>query len=729
LSLFRGFESGLAALCAVVAVLLSGLAGCAAAPDDDGTVIDGDLTRWREAATVHASVATARGREGKALAFTRGGISLPTRGRLAAGAGSVDLWCAPSAPWPDDADRTLLHVGDTGHRHVTLFARKGRLLAVYKGGAEHHASISHDARAWTAGEWHHVQMSWEGGKGTGAVTFFLRVDGKIVGTSSGRRVDPWPAKLHVATRGGRAGWRGLIDHVRLHPEPIVPPEHRPGRSIITVDADRTLGPCYNFWSTSNFTSQHMFVDPKFTRRLETTHPFLRYVNCVRLLGGRSDKRNRFYLGANAGGTIRTDFTDLRRYLRAIVRAGYTPRIVLDNVPTAMSDAKELHTYGNTAPPKDAAVWEQYVRGAVQAMVDEFGAETVRRWRFRAGTEPDLHPGHWSGTKGQYLDHYAATVKAVTSVIPDAEIGPGNILNPAKTFKTPEGPAWGLDIIDYAAKARLPLKYFSCSWYGRVGRPIDSFERAIGMMRDRLGRYPQFRGVPVEVAEFAILSDERGRRLYGGDITEWGASFYAAIADDVYRLNVARVHEWAQTTAGVRHPRANVIAMLEKMVDGRRLAVRADTPPGARCGAIGVRKASDLWVLVYHHRPARTPRVDQKVSLTVTDSRMAAGQGWRMDRWLIDHYHGVWARRYYADCTKAGIAPLKDAPLFGGLITRRFGKPGRKLFETHRAVYEKLAALPRVAADAPLTVANGKAAVDLTLHGHAVSLIRLRPGEQ
>jgi xylan 1,4-beta-xylosidase len=312
------------------------------------------------------------------------------------------------------------------------------------------------------------------------------------------------------------------------------------------------------------------------------------------------------------------------------------------------------------------------------------------------------------------------------VIPDADVGPGNIVNPAGSHETPEGPAWGLDIIDFAAAGDLPLEHFSCSWYGSVGKPVDSFSTAVQMMRERLDRYPRFRDVPVEVAEFAVLQDEHRRRLFSGDITQWGASFYAAIADLVYQLNVARVHEWAQTTGGVRHPRAGVIAMLQRMSGGRRHPVDVDTTAGARSGAIAASKDSELFILVYHHRPLRNAFADQQVALQVCDDRMVAGDTWQLDQWLIDRDHGVWADRYYADCERAGISPLPDSPLLGGNVALRFGQPGLDLFRANRGTYEELAEPVQTIVARSLTVDAGKAALDFTLHGHAVTLIRLKP---
>src|SRR5210317_1680284 len=105
----------------------------------------------------------------------------------------------------------------------------------------------------------------------------------------------------------------------------------------------------------------MFADPTYGDRAKRDKPFMKYVNCVRLLGGRHDGRNAWFQGVAEDGNVQCDFTGLIQYLRGIQDAGYTPRIVLDNIPTAMSESGELAKYGNTRPAKDLKVWHEYVR--------------------------------------------------------------------------------------------------------------------------------------------------------------------------------------------------------------------------------------------------------------------------------------------------------------------------------------------------------------------------------
>ncbi|MHC5058734.1 MAG: GH39 family glycosyl hydrolase [Planctomycetota bacterium] len=169
------------------------------------------------------------------------------------------------------------------------------------------------------------------------------------------------------------------------------PRQRPGRLELTVDTDRRIGTCYRFWTVNVFTSQHQFIEKHFGFLMRRDKPLMKYANCVRLLGGRSDGRNRWYLGVDDRGNVKTDFSGLVKYLRGIIALGYTPRIVLDNVPTEMSSGKGMNKYGNTNPPADYGLWHQYITALVETLVREFGAERAGAWRYRVGTEPDRLP--------------------------------------------------------------------------------------------------------------------------------------------------------------------------------------------------------------------------------------------------------------------------------------------------------------------------------------------------
>ena len=514
--------------------------------------------------------------------------------------------------------------------------------------------------------------------------------------------------------------------------PPEPPGLKPGRVDLTVDTEKSVGICHRFWTVNVFTSQHQFAQERCGFLLKRDKPFMKYANCVRMLGGREDKRNAWYRGVDAQGRVKTDFADLVRYLKALLNMGYTPRLVLDNVPTAMSTIEQMNKYGNTNPPDDWGLWRQYITALMKALVDAFGLDRVATWRIRVGTEPDLNPSHWVGTKEQYLAHYDHTVAAVTSVLPEAIIGPGNILNPAnaKTRKRP-GCYWGLDIIDHCAKGTnhvtgktgTRMRHFSISFYGGVGKPL-TLEASLRKARERLDRYPPYRELALEVQEFGILHDEHRRRLWGNDITEWGASWYAAVAGIVYRNGVAEVYEWSQSTGGLPHPRTHVTRMLEMMADGKRLDVTASGKAAGRAGAIACEKGGKVYVLLYSHHPLRAPKGGNTLALTIRGARIAKGPTWSLNEWTIDRDHGVWAHRMYRDCAEAGLKPLPKSPLYGGQPYRRFGEAWRGLFARNRAAYAKLAVFPQTAKDKPVPSRDGSIALTFDMPGHGVRLVEL-----
>ena len=189
---------------------------------------------------------------------------------------------------------------------------------------------------------------------------------------------------------------------------------------IVIDADTELGEIYSFWNVFPVTVQAPFKDKDKHEELRRNYPYAKYINCVRFLGGIKLEKDDYFRGVDADGRAVCDFTEAVALLSGIRQCGFTPWIVLDNVPAAMCKAPTKNKYGNTEPPADFKVWTSYVRRLVPALVDEFGLDDVSGWRFRVGTEPDLKPGHWSGTKEEYFEHYDHTVAAVLSVVPDME---------------------------------------------------------------------------------------------------------------------------------------------------------------------------------------------------------------------------------------------------------------------------------------------------------------------
>lgn len=670
----------------------------------------------------------------QALRFSAGGLVLPTDSALTAAAGAVEVSLQTPNEWPVAEDRALFHAATSAHSHVTLFFRDAGLIAAYKGCEERFSAIRFpDSGSWKPGSWHRVQFGWQGAGEE--VEFVLLVDDALAGVATGQKLALWPETCEVGVRSGRTPWRGLLRDIVLSDRRIPIPGLEPGERTITIHGEREEGDCYPFWTVGNYNKPHQFLNPKYAREIQWRQPFVHQANAVYLLGGRYRDQNAWFLGLAPDGGVRTDFTGLTGQLRGMLDGGLVPWPVLDNVPFDMSHPPQENTYGNTAPEADVRIWERYVEAALRAMVDAFGKDKVEQWWFRVGTEPDLMPGHWAGTREQWLAHYDHTVAAANRVIPGAKIGPGNILNPAGgEFGAKTRSQWGLDIIDHCALGRnaangkvgTRMDWFSFSWYGRIGQPVAEFDQAVAAIRGRLNQYPQFAGLPLIVGEHAVLHDEGGRRLWSGETTEWSASFYAALADRVYRHGIQQVYEWAQTTGGVPHPRTQVIALLQDMSGGRRLRVDVMATSQADCGAIACRKNNDLLVLAYNHRPLRRPKVPERIHLVVNDTRMQSGASWTVTESRIDADHAVWAYAFAADCAAANLKPAPAAGLHEGGIGLAYGPLGEELFLKNRAKYAALAKIPITRNAEPLAVSNGRCELDLELPGHGVRLFRLTP---
>lgn len=501
--------------------------------------------------------------------------------------------------------------------------------------------------------------------------------------------------------------------------------------LIKIDTDARGAELYNFWNTTVTT-----VAPRFARAdehaaLRREMPFADYVNCVRLLGGRTNGEINLFKGIDAKNEAICDFTEAKAILRGVMKCGFTPRIVLDNVPFEMSRTNKMETYGNTQPPANFDVWHSFIRQFATMLVREFGRKQVSQWRFRVGTEPDLYPGHWSGTKAEFLQHYDYTVDAVTSVIPEANIGPGNILNPAEQPPHPKMGWWGLDLIDHCATGTnyktgaigTRLCFFAFSWYGKVGKSVDTFDLAMKRVRERLQKYPHFSNVPVEVHEFSVLHDERNKFLFGGDATEWAASWMAAVADKVYEHDVKQVFQWATTYRGLPHPRTHVFTLLQHMEKGKRLPV--SRPASGKIGCLASARNNRMDLLIYRHEKERDDGVAQPVQI-ILSGRQRAGRPWRVKKaGLIDRDHSNYIRQFCSDANAAGIQPLPDMGIYQVHIGRQFGDDGEKFFQEHREKYETLSRLAPLNPLPPLSkIEKNEFTLNLNLAGHSVVYIRL-----
>ncbi|MFG6686790.1 hypothetical protein ACGK9U_09430 [Mariniflexile sp. HNIBRBA6329] len=507
------------------------------------------------------------------------------------------------------------------------------------------------------------------------------------------------------------------------PEPIDPAK------LVTINTGAVVGTFYNFWSTRPMINQTRFNSSGFrTGEVESVKDYVQSYNLVRMLGGRTDDLNEYYQGVDASGNIITDFSGLLTSMRNFRLTGLKPRIVLDNVPWEMSLPKVVDTYGNSKPPTDYNLWRQYINAFLNTLVNEFGMAEVKTWRFRVATEPNYTPDHWRGTKEDYFKHYDITVDEVLKVIPDAIIGPGNMLT--------EGSAtYSTELIDHCVTGTnyatgqigTKMSFFCISYYEKIDQNTVKLPDDIGPYRNSLDSYSQFKDIPLDIQEFGILRDENGKRGVSlNDATEFGASWYATIAEMAFKYRINEIYEWGQEVEGGNLPQGkrNVSKMFQMMEGGNRLQAVHNLTGYA--GVIPVIKNNTIYLLVYNHNTSRNSTSSKTVYPKLEGGLISGGTKWTMNEWTVDKNNSIMMHELYKDLRTAGISEITNGRIYGNRISDRFETGWENVLNTNMAKYENLSKLSKTATDVIVEKKDGSVILKVDLEPHSVKLIELKP---
>lgn len=498
--------------------------------------------------------------------------------------------------------------------------------------------------------------------------------------------------------------------------------------IISINTGAVLGQMYNFWSTRPMVNQTRFNNTNFTNSLDNIRPYVKSYNMVRVLGGRTDNLNTFYQGVDASGNIITDFSGLITSMNNFMLTGFKPRIVLDNVPWAMNAVQDANVYGNTNPPDDYDIWRQYINAFLQTLIDEFGYNEVKTWRFRVATEPNYSPQHWNGTPEEFFKHYDITVDEVLQLIPDAIIGPGNMLSEgAATFTT--------ELIDHCAtgtnyatgETGTQMDFFSISYYEKIDQNTVSLEEKIAPYRASLNSYAQFSDIPLDIHEFGILRDENAvRGISLNDATEFGASWYARITDLAYQYRINEIYDWGQEIEATNLPsgRRNVTEMFLMMEDGNR--VEAIHNLSGHVGVIPVVKNNKIYVLLYNHNTTRNSTNSRVVYPIIEGGQVNGTDSWKMNEWTIDKTHGIFMHQLYDDLRAAGVGEMTNGRIYGNRPSDRFADGWQTVLNANLSQYDNLAELPKTVSNSIVQKNEGKLTLEVNLEPHSVKLIELIP---
>lgn len=501
--------------------------------------------------------------------------------------------------------------------------------------------------------------------------------------------------------------------------------------LITINTGDIVGEFYNFWSTRPMINQTRFNSANFRSSIEPIKDYVKSYNLVRTMGGRTDNLNNFYKGVDASGNIITDFSGLLTSMRNFMSTGFKPRIVLSKVPWEMVTDKTVNRFGNTSPPDDYNIWRAYVNAFLTTLVNEFGINEVKTWRFRISTEPNYTPDHWNGTKEQYFKHYDITVDEVLKVIPDAIVGPGNMLteNNVATFTT--------EFIDHCANGTnyatgvkgSKMDFFSISYYEKFDQESINLPGIAAPYRAKLDSYSQFANIPFDIQEFGVLRDSNGRRgLSLSDASEMGASWYARVVDLAFDYRINEIYDWGQEVEGSDLPagRKNVMRMFQMMEGGNRLQTNDIINFNVHAGVIPVLKNGNIYLLVYNHNTTRNSTFKRTYYPSLEGGEISAHTTWKMNEWTVDKTHGVFINELYKDIRNAGVGEKTNGRIYGNRPSDRFENGWTDVLNSNLAKYEALAQLPKTITDTIVEKKNNKLTIEVNLEPHSVKLIELIP---
>ena len=150
--------------------------------------------------------------------------------------------------------------------------------------------------------------------------------------------------------------------------------------------------------------------------------FVKYVQLMQCTGG-TPQRDLFKDPYDTSTYTDYDFSRLIKNCQGILKLGAKPHLKLGGVPLKFTSDYVFGGFGmNPYPPDSYELYYDYIKAIAQALVDEFGLEEVRTWRFGCMTEFENKDWFYSkdetpmGSELAYCLLYDYTVQALIDVI-------------------------------------------------------------------------------------------------------------------------------------------------------------------------------------------------------------------------------------------------------------------------------------------------------------------------
>lgn len=281
-------------------------------------------------------------------------------------------------------------------------------------------------------------------------------------------------------------------------------------------------------------------------------------------------------------------------------------------------------YGNSLPPCDKEAYASFIKAMMKHLIAVYGEDLVKTWRFRVGSEIET-PEHWHGTEADFVEHFANTVTAIRSVLPDAIIGLHTRAsdfvfkkNNLGNYKGEQIKSFANGIIEYCHDKQIRYDFWGISDYPNITQeanrdPKSKYEKLFAP----LVTHPKWlTGAIIDLEEFAVITSMSP--LVCSD-TAQAATFLVALTDQFYAHGVNQVFRWNQRSGSVEPWPTEVFkGMVGKTRYQERIA-SDEVGDSENLGAIIVKGDSDdsIDAVLYHYSPSDLEAKDtQLVKLTL-----------------------------------------------------------------------------------------------------------------
>ncbi|QQA41938.1 GH39 family glycosyl hydrolase [Pelagovum pacificum] len=299
----------------------------------------------------------------------------------------------------------------------------------------------------------------------------------------------------------------------------------PGQGQVTmqVDASSKQGSYHPMWNWFGYDEpNYTYTDDgkKLLRDLAAasgTAPHIRTHNLLTSGDGEASLKwgSTNAYTEDADGNPVYDWTIMDRIFDAYVEANTTPFVQVAFTPEALSDDPGPYrhswsledTYstimtGWAAPPNDLDKWYGLVKAWAEHLVERYGREKVVTWPWECWNEPDGH--YWKGTIPEYCEMFAATVRAVKDVLPEARVGGPHTCG---AHDNPKAQTFLRGVLDYVTEHEVPIDFIA---FHAKGQPkLKDGEVRMGVAKHLLdirgnleiiAEYPPLAKLPVIIGE-------------------------------------------------------------------------------------------------------------------------------------------------------------------------------------------------------------------------------------